>query len=110
MSYKLSYLKELEAEAIYVFREVYAQFNNPVILFSGGKDSIELTHIAKKAFSPAKIPFPLVHIDTGHNFPEALEFRDNLVKELGVQLIVGSVQKSIDEGRVKRRNRIECQS
>lgn len=101
MSYKLSYLKELESEAIYVMREVYAQFDNPAILFSGGKDSIVLTHIAKKAFFPAKIPFPLVHIDTGHNFPEALKFRDELVEKLGIQLIVGSVQKSIDEGRVR---------
>lgn len=82
-------------------REVYAQFENPAILFSGGKDSIVLTHLAKKAFWPAKIPFPLVHIDTGHNFPETMEFRDNLVKELGVNLIVGSVQQSIDEGKVR---------
>lgn len=108
MSYKLSYLKELESEAIYVMREVYAQFDNPAILFSGGKDSIVLTHIAKKAFSPAKIPFPLVHIDTGHNFPEALKFRDELVEKLGVQLIVGSVQKSIDEGRVREETGINA--
>ena len=101
MRYTLTHLKELEAEAIYVMREVYAQFENPAILFSGGKDSIVLTHLAKKAFWPAKIPFPLVHIDTGHNFPETMEFRDNLVKELGVNLVVGSVQKSIDEGRVR---------
>ncbi|MCT7904486.1 Sulfate adenylyltransferase subunit 2 [Candidatus Ornithobacterium hominis] len=107
-SYRLSYLKELEAEAIYVFREVYAQFDNPAILFSGGKDSIVLTHIAKKAFSPAKIPFPLVHIDTGHNFPEAIQFRDNLVKKLSVKLIVGSVQKSIDEGRVREETGINA--
>ncbi len=101
MSYKTTYLKELEAEAIFVMREVYAQFENPAILFSGGKDSIVLTHIAKKAFYPAKIPFPLVHIDTGHNFPEAIQFRDDLVEKLGVRLVVGSVQKSIDEGRVR---------
>lgn len=101
MRYTLTHLKELEAEAIYVMREVYAQFENPAILFSGGKDSIVLTHLAKKAFWPAKIPFPLVHIDTGHNFPETMEFRDNLVKELGVNLVVGSVQKSIDDGRVR---------
>ncbi|MBS9767515.1 MAG: sulfate adenylyltransferase subunit CysD [Flavobacteriaceae bacterium] len=101
MSYKTNYLKELEAEAIFVMREVYAQFENPAILFSGGKDSIVLTHIAKKAFYPAKIPFPLVHIDTGHNFPEAIQFRDDLVEKLGVRLVVGSVQKSIDEGRVR---------
>lgn len=101
MRYTLTHLKELEAEAIYVMREVYAQFENPAILFSGGKDSIVLTHLARKAFWPARIPFPLVHIDTGHNFPETMEFRDQLVKELGVNLVVGSVQKSIDEGRVR---------
>lgn len=101
MRYTLTHLKELEAEAIYVMREVYAQFENPAILFSGGKDSIVLTHLAKKAFWPAKIPFPLVHIDTGHNFPETMQFRDNLVKELGVNLVVGSVQQSIDEGKVR---------
>lgn len=100
MSKLLSYLKELEAESIYVIREVYAQFDNPVILFSGGKDSIVLTHLARKAFSPAKIPFPLMHIDTGHNFPEAIEFRDKLIDKIGARLIVGSVQKSIDDGRV----------
>ena len=100
MSKVLSYLKELEAESIYVIREVYAQFDNPVILFSGGKDSIVLTHLARKAFSPAKIPFPLMHIDTGHNFPEAIEFRDKLIDKIGARLIVGSVQKSIDDGRV----------
>lgn len=99
-NYHLTHLRELEAEAIYVIREVYAQFDNPAILFSGGKDSIVITHLARKAFFPAKIPFPLVHIDTGHNFPEAIEFRDSLVEKLGVKLIVGSVQKSIDEGRV----------
>lgn len=101
MRYSLTHLKELEAESIFVMREVYAQFENPAILFSGGKDSIVLTHLAKKAFWPAKIPFPLVHIDTGHNFPETMEFRDNLVKELGVRLVVGSVQDSIDQGRVR---------
>jgi len=99
--YYLSYLDELEAEAIYVIREVVAQFQQPAILFSGGKDSIVLTHLAKKAFYPARIPFPLVHIDTGHNFPETIEFRDQLVEELGVKLIVGSVQESIDTGRVR---------
>ncbi|MFV0530364.1 MAG: sulfate adenylyltransferase subunit CysD [Flavobacteriales bacterium] len=101
MKYNLSYLEELESEAIFVLREVAAQFNNPAILFSGGKDSIVLTHLAKKAFYPAKIPFPLFHVDTGHNFPETIAFRDQLVKKLGVQLVVGSVQKSIDERRVK---------
>jgi sulfate adenylyltransferase subunit 2 len=98
-SYNLTHLKELEAESIYILREVFAQFQNPAILFSGGKDSIVVTHLARKAFHPARIPFPLVHIDTGHNFPETMEFRDNLVKELGVKLVVGSVQKSIDTGR-----------
>ena len=100
-NYSLSHLRELESEAIFVMREVQAQFENPVLLFSGGKDSIVLTHLAKKAFYPAKIPFPLVHIDTGHNFPETISFRDNLVEKLGVKLIVGSVQESIDSGKVK---------
>ncbi|MBF01562.1 sulfate adenylyltransferase subunit CysD [Flavobacterium coralii] len=98
--YYLNYLDELESEAIYILREVWAQFQNPVILFSGGKDSIVVTHLAKKAFYPAKIPFALLHVDTGHNFPETMEFRDNLVKELGVKLLVGSVQEAIDKGRV----------
>ena len=92
--------RRVEAEAIFVIREIYAQFDNPAILFSGGKDSIVVTHLARKAFWPAKIPFPLVHIDTGHNFPETMRFRDDLVEELGVNLIVGSVQESIDEGSV----------
>lgn len=100
MKYQLSHLRELEAESIFVIRETFAQFNKPAILFSGGKDSIVLTHLAQKAFWPAKIPFPLVHVDTGHNFPETIAFRDKLVKEKGVQLIVGSVQESIDKGRV----------
>ena len=99
-NYSLTHLEELEAEAIYVIREVYAQFDNPAILFSGGKDSIVVTHLARKAFWPAKIPFPLVHIDTGHNFPETMKFRDNLIKEIGANLVVGSVQQSIDEGAV----------
>lgn len=98
-SYNLTHLKELEAESIYILREVFAQFQNPAILFSGGKDSIVVVHLAMKAFYPAKIPFPLVHIDTGHNFPETMAFRDQLVEKLGVKLVVGSVQKSIDEGR-----------
>ena len=97
-SYSLTHLKELESESIFILREVFAQFENPAILFSGGKDSIVVTHLARKAFHPAKIPFPLVHIDTGHNFPETIAFRDDLVEELGVKLIVGSVQKSIDQG------------
>ena len=100
MKYRLSQLEELEAEAIFVIREAFSQFENPCILFSGGKDSIVVTQLAAKAFYPAKIPFPLVHIDTGHNFPETIEFRDALVKKLGVQLIVGKVQDSIDQGKV----------
>ncbi len=99
--YYLDHLQELEAEAVFVIREVVAQFDRPAILFSGGKDSIVITHLAKKAFHPAKIPLPLIHIDTGHNFPETMEFRDKLVDNLGVQLIVGSVQESINKGRVK---------
>jgi len=98
--YYLNYLDELESEAIYVLREVWAQFENPVILFSGGKDSIVVTHLAKKAFFPSKIPFALMHVDTGHNFPETIQFRDALIENLGVKLIVGSVQESIDAGRV----------
>ena len=99
--YYLTHLKELEAEAIFIIREVVAQFERPALLFSGGKDSIILSHLAKKAFYPSKIPFPLIHIDTGHNFPETIAFRDELVEKLGVQLYVGSVQESIDTGRVR---------
>jgi len=88
----------LESEAIYIFREVVAQFENPVLLFSGGKDSITLVRLAQKAFYPARIPFPLMHIDTGHNFPETIEFRDRLVEELGLNLIVRKVQDDIDSG------------
>ena len=98
--YYLNYLDELESEAIFILREVWAQFQNPVILFSGGKDSIVVTHLAKKAFYPAPVPFPLMHVDTGHNFPETIQYRDDLVKEIGAQLLVGSVQESIDQGRV----------
>jgi sulfate adenylyltransferase subunit 2 len=98
--HRLTHLEELESEAIYVLREVAAQFERPVLLFSGGKDSIVLVHLSRKAFYPARIPFPLLHIDTGHNFVETLEFRDWLVKTLNARLIVGSVQESIDKGRV----------
>ncbi|MDD2797624.1 MAG: sulfate adenylyltransferase subunit CysD [Bacteroidales bacterium] len=98
MSYKLTHLKELEAESIYIIREVAAQFEKPVLLFSGGKDSIVMTHLAHKAFYPAAIPFPLLHIDTGHNFPETIEYRDSLVQEIGATLLVGSVQEDIDKG------------
>ncbi len=94
-------INALENEAIYIFREVAAQFEKPVLLFSGGKDSITLVRLAQKAFHPAKIPFPLMHIDTGHNFTETIEFRDRLVEELGLELIVRNVQDSIDEGKVK---------
>jgi sulfate adenylyltransferase subunit 2 len=94
------HLRELEDEAIFVMREVAAQFEKKVILFSGGKDSIVMVHLAKKAFWPAKMPFSLMHIDTGHNFEETLKFRDDLVKELGVELIVSLVQDSIDCGKV----------
>ena len=97
--YNLNHLRELEAESIYVIREVAAQFEKPCLLFSGGKDSICIAHLARKAFYPAHIPFPLVHIDTGHNFPETLDFRDKLTKEYEANLIVRKVQDSIDQGR-----------
>ena len=95
----MNHLKELESESIYVIREVAAQFERPALLFSGGKDSIVLTHLALKAFYPAKLPFPLLHIDTGHNFQETLDFRDDLVKKVEARLLVGYVQQSIDEGK-----------
>jgi sulfate adenylyltransferase subunit 2 len=98
--YTLTHLEELEYESIYVIREVAAQFERPVLLFSGGKDSIIMTYLAVKAFYPAKLPFPLLHIDTGHNFEETIVYRDELVKKFGAQLIVGSVQESINSGRV----------
>ena len=99
--YHLTHLKELEAESIFIIREVVAQFENPVLLFSGGKDSIVCHHLARKAFYPANVPFPLMHVDTGHNFEELYKFRDQLVKETNARLIIASVQKSIDEGKVK---------
>ena len=95
--YQLSHLEELEAESIFILREVVSQFENPVLLFSGGKDSIVCYHLARKAFYPANVPFPLMHIDTGHNFDELYLFRDELVKETKARLIIASVQKSIDE-------------
>ena len=98
-NYTLTHLKELESESIYVLRELAAQFEKPALLFSGGKDSIVCFHLARKAFAPSKIPFPLVHVDTGHNFEETITFRDELAKKYNAQLIVGSVQQSIDEGR-----------
>jgi len=97
---RLTHLQALEAEAIHVMREVAAEFEKPVLLFSGGKDSIVLLRLAEKAFRPARFPFPLMHVDTGHNFPEVIEFRDRRVAELGERLIVASVQDSIDAGRV----------
>jgi len=98
--YRTSHLKDLEAEAIYLMREVAAQFERPVLLFSGGKDSIIMVHLARKAFHPAPIPFPLMHVDTGHNFPETMAFRDALVEKFRVKLYVASVQDAIDKGRV----------
>jgi sulfate adenylyltransferase subunit 2 len=100
-NYNLTHLDELESEAIFVIREVVSSFEKPALLFSGGKDSIVLTHLTKKAFYPARIPFPLIHVDTGHNFPETIVFRDNLAEKMGVNLIVGSVQSAIDRGLVK---------
>jgi sulfate adenylyltransferase subunit 2 len=99
-NYNLNHLKELESESIFIIRELVAQFENPVLLFSGGKDSILVTYLAMKAFYPARIPFPLLHIDTGHNFQETLDYRDELVERIGARLIVGSVQEAIDQGRI----------
>lgn len=101
MSFQLDYLDQLESEAIYILREVAGQFEKPALLFSGGKDSITLVHLALKAFRPGKFPFPLVHIDTGHNFPEALDFRDNLARTLGEQLIVRKVEDTIKAKNLK---------
>jgi len=98
--YELSFLDTLEAESIHIFREVAAEFERPVLLFSGGKDSLVLLRLAEKAFRPGRFPFPIMHVDTGHNFPEVIEFRDRLVQRLGERLIVASVQDSIDSGRV----------
>src|SRR6185312_12018205 len=99
-THELTHLQSLEAEAIHVMREVAAEFERPVLLFSGGKDSILLLRLAEKAFRPGRFPFPVMHVDTGHNFPEAIEFRDRRISELGERLIVASVQASIDCGRV----------
>ncbi|HOY13459.1 MAG TPA: sulfate adenylyltransferase subunit CysD [Saprospiraceae bacterium] len=101
MDYKFDYLRELESESIFIMREVASQFQNPVILFSGGKDSILLTYLAIKAFYPARVPFPLLHIDTGHNFQETLDYRDWLVENYGLSMKVGYVQEAIDKGLVK---------
>ena len=100
VAFELSHLEALESEAIHIFREVAAQFERPVLLFSGGKDSIVLLRLAEKAFRPGRFPFPVMHVDTGHNFPEVIEFRDRLVEQVGERLIVASVQDSIDRGRV----------
>src|SRR3982750_3378583 len=101
MPSELGPLRTLESEAIHIMREVAAEFERPVLLFSGGKDSIVLLRLAEKAFWPGKFPFPLMHVDTGHNFPEAIEYRDRRVEELGARLIVAKVQDSIDAGRVQ---------
>jgi sulfate adenylyltransferase subunit 2 len=111
-NYQMSQLDILESEAIYILREVIAEFERPVLLFSGGKDSIVMLRLAEKAFHPARIPFPVMHVDTGHNFPEVLRFRDHRVNQLGVQLVVASVQEAIDNGSVVEppdgtRNRIQ---
>ena len=98
--YTITHLKQLEFEAIYILRETAAQFENPVLLFSGGKDSIVMAYLAKKAFWPAKLPFPLMHVDTGHNFPETMEYRDRFTEEIGAELRIVSVQKAIDDGKV----------
>ena len=98
--YSLSHLDQLEAEAIYILRETAAQFENPALLFSGGKDSIVMAHLAAKAFWPSRLPFPLVHVDTGHNFAETMVYRDEFVEKIKARLVVGSVQESIDKGRV----------
>lgn len=103
ITYELSSLEALEAESIHIFREVAAEFERPVLLFSGGKDSVVMLHVASKAFWPAPIPFPVMHVDTGHNFPEVLDFRDSTVERLGLRLVVASVEDSIAKGRVKER-------
>ncbi|MCB0958599.1 MAG: phosphoadenosine phosphosulfate reductase family protein, partial [Acidimicrobiales bacterium] len=100
MDYELPHLSELEAESIHIIREVAAEFERPALLFSGGKDSVLMLHLASKAFWPGKIPFPVMHVDTGHNFEEVIEFRDRAVDAHGVRLVVASVQESIDQGRV----------
>lgn len=100
-TYRISHLEQLESEAIYVLRETAAQFEKPVLLFSGGKDSIVMVHLARKAFYPGRLPFPLMHVDTGHNFAETIHFRDDLVERIGATLVVSSVEKAIQDGRVE---------
>src|SRR3954465_1583055 len=114
-SYKVSHLDALEAESVFVMREVAAEFERPVLLFSGGEDSIVMLRLAEKAFWPAPIPFPVLHVDTGHNFAEVIRFRDQRVDELGVRLLVASVQEAIDAGTVveqkgRRANRNRLQT
>jgi len=100
MDYELSHLRTLEAESIHIIREVAAEFERPVLLFSGGKDSVVMMHVAIKAFAPARLPFPIMHVDTGHNFPEVIEFRDKAAEKAGARLVIASVEESIAKGRV----------
>jgi sulfate adenylyltransferase subunit 2 len=102
-SYVLDHLDHLESEAIHIFREVAGEFERPVILFSGGKDSVVMVHLARKAFAPAPLPFPLLHVDTGHNFPEVLDYRDATVERIGARLVVARVQDYLDDGRLRER-------
>jgi sulfate adenylyltransferase subunit 2 len=107
---ELSDLDTLEAESIHIIREVVAEFEHPVMLFSGGKDSVLMLYLARKAFAPAPVPFPIMHVDTGHNFPEVIEFRDRTVEELGLRLEVASVQEQIDSGRIKVAHPLESRN
>jgi sulfate adenylyltransferase subunit 2 len=109
-SVELTDLDTLEAESIHIIREVVAEFENPVMLFSGGKDSVLMLYLARKAFAPGRVPFPIMHVDTGHNFPEVIEFRDRQVEELGVRLEVASVQELIDSGRIKVAHELESRN
>ena len=102
-AYTLTHLEALESESVHIFREVAGEFDRPVLLFSGGKDSVVMLHLAVKAFWPAPVPFPVLHVDTGHNFPEVIEYRDRAVEQLGVRLLVASVQDYIDDGRLRER-------
>ncbi|HEY1853226.1 MAG TPA: sulfate adenylyltransferase subunit CysD [Solirubrobacterales bacterium] len=107
---ELTDLETLEAESIHIFREVAAEFEHPVMLFSGGKDSVLMLHLACKAFAPAPVPFPIMHVDTGHNFPEVIEFRDRTVEEMGLRLVVASVQEQIDLGRIQVGHALESRN